>query len=88
MNPIDKAFYFDWAFYGFGSKKAKVELAQKDMFFITMGKSFEVGYKVSSDEYDAHYTWAITPRIKDSLEKVIITLRATIEYKNQFFKGF
>jgi hypothetical protein len=57
------------------------------MFFITMGKSFEVGFRVNSEEYDAHYTWSIAPRIKDSLDKVTITLRVNVDQKNQIKKS-
>ena len=50
--------------------------------FLTMGKSFIVGYKVAAASYDASYSWNIVPRVKDSLNKVTITLKAEVEYKS------
>lgn len=57
------------------------------MFFLTMGKSFEVGYKVTAGSYLAHYTWLITPRVKNSEDKMRVTLKASVDYKNQFVKS-
>ena len=53
------------------------------MLYVTMGKSFEIGYKVRSREYDAHYTWSIVPREKNSLEKITVSLRSEVKYKKQ-----
>jgi hypothetical protein len=82
INESSQKFKFSWKFYGFGDDNSEVELAQRDMFYITIGKSFEVGYKVSASSYSAHYTWEIAPRIKNSLSQVRITLKASVEYKN------
>lgn len=52
-----------------------------------MGKSFEVGYKVKSPSYNGHYTWAIQPRMKDVIDKVVIKLKVKLEYKTVLMKS-
>ena len=80
-------FTFPWSYYIFGDSQCSVEIAQENMMFITMGKSFNVGYKVKSSAYDALYTWSIKPLVKNSLDEIVLELRAEVQYKNQLVRS-